>query len=133
VPVSYSPAVIDFTNVSLARGGKPVLRSLTFSVAQGETVVLVGRSGAGKSSILKLINRMLVPDAGSVAVNGVVTTNTDGVAGKPAVWRLASTNCSRWSACLLPNSATGCQARSQEGNGSGSEWPGRSPQTQQSC
>ncbi|MEO5895233.1 MAG: ATP-binding cassette domain-containing protein [Vicinamibacterales bacterium] len=77
--MSYSPAVIDFTNVSLARGGKPVLRNLTFSVARGETVVLVGRSGAGKSSILKLINRMLVPDAGSVAVNGVLTTNTDGV------------------------------------------------------
>jgi osmoprotectant transport system ATP-binding protein len=72
--------VIDFRNVSLARGGTPVLRNLTFSVSRGETVVLVGRSGAGKSSILKLINRMLVPDAGSVAVDAVVTTNTDGVA-----------------------------------------------------
>ena len=72
--------MIDFRSVALARGGKPVLRDLTFSVEKGETVVLVGRSGAGKSSILKLINRMLVPDAGSVAVNGIVTTNTDGVA-----------------------------------------------------
>jgi osmoprotectant transport system ATP-binding protein len=71
--------VIDFTNVSLARGGKAVLRNLTFSVDSGETVVLVGRSGAGKSSILKLVNRMLVPDSGTVVVNGVVTTGTDGV------------------------------------------------------
>jgi osmoprotectant transport system ATP-binding protein len=56
-----------------------VLRDVSFVVESGETVVLVGRSGAGKSSILKLINRMLVPDQGSVVVNGVVTTNTDGV------------------------------------------------------
>jgi osmoprotectant transport system ATP-binding protein len=71
--------VIEFRDVSLARGGKPVLRNVSFVVARGETVVLVGRSGAGKSSILKLINRMLIPDAGAVVVNGALTTNTDGV------------------------------------------------------
>ena len=71
--------MIEFRDVSLARGGKPVLRRVSFSIGRGETVVLVGRSGAGKSSILKLINRMLVPDAGSVVVNGALTTNTDGV------------------------------------------------------
>ena len=79
MPVSYSPAVIQFTDVSLARGGTPVLRNVSFLIESGETVVLVGRSGAGKSSILKLINRMLVPEQGSVVVNGVLTTNTDGV------------------------------------------------------
>jgi osmoprotectant transport system ATP-binding protein len=71
--------VIAFSDVHLARGGRPVLRGLTFNVADGENVVLVGRSGAGKSSILKLINRMLTPDAGTVLVNGVSTVQMDGV------------------------------------------------------
>jgi len=78
--LGYSPVVIAFSDVHLARGGTPVLRGVTFTVEAGETLVLVGRSGAGKSSILKLINRMLVPDAGTIEVNGRQTTDTDGVA-----------------------------------------------------
>ena len=42
-----------------------MLRGITFEVDRGETVALVGRSGAGKSTILKLINRMLEPLAGA--------------------------------------------------------------------
>ena len=72
--------MIAFTDVHLSRGGTSVLRGVTFTVNAGETLVLVGRSGAGKSSILKLINRMLLPDAGFVAVNGHATTEMDGVA-----------------------------------------------------
>jgi osmoprotectant transport system ATP-binding protein len=62
--------VIDFEQVSAYRGSSPVLHDVTFSVTQGETVALVGRSGAGKSTILKLINRMLQPSSGRVLVNG---------------------------------------------------------------
>jgi osmoprotectant transport system ATP-binding protein len=62
--------VIAFEEVSLRRGPREVLSSVTFSVEPGETVALVGRSGAGKSSVLKLINRMLEPTAGRVLVNG---------------------------------------------------------------
>jgi osmoprotectant transport system ATP-binding protein len=54
-----------------------ILRSISFRVAGGETVVLVGRSGAGKSTILKLINRMLVPDSGDVTVSGRSTRDWD--------------------------------------------------------
>jgi osmoprotectant transport system ATP-binding protein len=54
----------------LKRGGVPVLRGLDLDIEQGETLALVGRSGAGKSTILKLINRLLVPDAGEVVVRG---------------------------------------------------------------
>jgi osmoprotectant transport system ATP-binding protein len=50
-----------------------VLEQLTLSIDRGEVVVLVGRSGAGKSTILKLVNRMLLPDSGVVRVEGTDT------------------------------------------------------------
>jgi osmoprotectant transport system ATP-binding protein len=56
-------------HVSRAAAG-PVLRGLDLTIAQGETVALVGRSGAGKSTILKLINGLLAADRGSVVVDG---------------------------------------------------------------
>jgi osmoprotectant transport system ATP-binding protein len=61
---------IAFRGVRLERGGTHVLQGLDLDVAQGEVLALVGRSGAGKSTILKLINRLLVPDAGDVVVRG---------------------------------------------------------------
>jgi osmoprotectant transport system ATP-binding protein len=62
--------VIDFEHVHFRRGAREVLRGVTFTVHPGETVALVGRSGAGKSTVLKLINRMLDPAEGSVRVEG---------------------------------------------------------------
>jgi osmoprotectant transport system ATP-binding protein len=47
-----------------------VLRWLNLAVEPGETLALVGRSGAGKSTILKAVNRLLVPDSGEVIVRG---------------------------------------------------------------
>ena len=61
---------ILFHGVRLDRSGTHVLQGFDLEVVQGETLALVGRSGAGKSTILKLINRLLVPDAGSVVVRG---------------------------------------------------------------
>jgi osmoprotectant transport system ATP-binding protein len=61
---------IAFRGVRLRRGGTSVLEGLDLDVGQGETLALVGRSGAGKSTILKLINRLLTPDAGEVVVRG---------------------------------------------------------------
>jgi osmoprotectant transport system ATP-binding protein len=68
---------IEFRNVSFARGTREVLRHVSFTVAAGETVVLVGRSGAGKSTILKLINNMLEPRAGDIVVSGRSTRDWD--------------------------------------------------------
>ncbi len=62
--------MIVFEHVHFRRGNRTVLRDLTFSVDPGETVALVGRSGAGKSTVLKLINRMLEPQEGRVLVEG---------------------------------------------------------------
>jgi osmoprotectant transport system ATP-binding protein len=79
----YSPAVaphtveIAFEGVSLARGGRPVLKAVDLAIERGETLALVGRSGAGKSTILKLVNRLLAPDAGLIRVSDRVTTDWD--------------------------------------------------------
>jgi osmoprotectant transport system ATP-binding protein len=83
MPFKYSPAVsaetahdsaIEFADVHLRRGAVPVLQGFSLRIGEGETVALVGRSGAGKSTILKLINRLILPDAGSVIVEGRATT-----------------------------------------------------------
>jgi osmoprotectant transport system ATP-binding protein len=61
---------IRFDGVHAVRGSVPVLRGFSLDIAPGETIALVGRSGAGKSTILKLINRLLEPTAGEVLVEG---------------------------------------------------------------
>ena len=62
--------MIEFEHVHFHRGSREILRDVTFTVDPGETVAIVGRSGAGKSTVLKLINRMLEPGAGAVRVDG---------------------------------------------------------------
>ncbi|MGH9258093.1 MAG: ATP-binding cassette domain-containing protein [Vicinamibacterales bacterium] len=62
--------MIAFEGVRFWRGDREVLRDITLQVEQGETLVLVGRSGTGKSTVLKLINRMLEPSDGRVLVGG---------------------------------------------------------------
>jgi len=62
-------AVIELDRVSLAFD-EPVLEDISFVANEGETVVVVGESGTGKSTILKLILRLLVPDRGRVLVDG---------------------------------------------------------------
>ena len=57
----------------------PVLDGVTLSVGPGEIVVLVGRSGAGKSTILKLVNGLILPTSGAVRVEGRDTHEWDGI------------------------------------------------------
>jgi phospholipid/cholesterol/gamma-HCH transport system ATP-binding protein len=61
--------VIELDHVSLAFD-EPVLEEISFAANHGETVVVVGESGTGKSTILKLILRLLVPDQGRVLIDG---------------------------------------------------------------
>lgn len=61
---------IELVDVCAARGGVEVLRGVSFSVRAGEVVALVGRSGSGKSTILRVILGLLPPSRGSVALAG---------------------------------------------------------------
>jgi osmoprotectant transport system ATP-binding protein len=72
------PHAIAFDRVSFAYdSGPPVLRDLSLTVERGEVVAMVGRSGAGKSTVLRLINRLALPTRGTVAVEGRPTPSWD--------------------------------------------------------
>jgi len=70
-------AVIDFQDVSYRVGDTQVIAGLNLKVMRGETLVLLGRSGSGKTTTLKLINRLVAPTAGEVRVNGVPNAKGD--------------------------------------------------------
>ena len=61
---------VAFDRVSLAFDGNVVLRDISFSLAPGRLMVLLGASGAGKSVVLKLILGLLKPDSGEIRING---------------------------------------------------------------
>jgi osmoprotectant transport system ATP-binding protein len=69
--------VVSLVGVRYSHGTHVVLDDLHLAVASGESVALVGRSGAGKSTVLKLIDRLVLPDAGSVIVEGRDTRQWD--------------------------------------------------------
>ncbi len=72
--------MIEFRSVHYALGSRQLLNEVTFTVARGETLVLLGRSGAGKTTALKMINRLLVPSSGEVRVEGKATVEWDPIA-----------------------------------------------------
>jgi osmoprotectant transport system ATP-binding protein len=77
-PSSTNEAVIEFRDVAYSLpSGQPLLRGLNLQVQRGETLVLLGRSGSGKTTSLKLINRLLKPSGGEVRVDGHDTAATD--------------------------------------------------------
>ena len=61
---------IAVRGVRFARGERVVLRDVSFDAPKGAVTALVGPSGAGKSTLLRCLNRLLVPDAGSIALDG---------------------------------------------------------------
>jgi phospholipid/cholesterol/gamma-HCH transport system ATP-binding protein len=62
-------SVIELSHVSLAFD-EPLLEDISLCVARGETLVIAGESGTGKSTILKLILRLLLPDSGDILIDG---------------------------------------------------------------
>ena len=69
--------MIQFQDVHKAFGPKPVLTGLSLKIADGETLVIIGYSGTGKSVALKHIVGLLQPDAGDVIVDGQAVSTLD--------------------------------------------------------
>lgn len=77
---SVKPPVVQFLDVGFGYASRsPILNGLTLSVEPSEVLVLVGRSGAGKSTILKLVNRLILPSSGAVRVEARDTREWDGI------------------------------------------------------
>jgi osmoprotectant transport system ATP-binding protein len=70
--------LVEFREVSFAiNGGSPIIDRLNLVVMSGETLVLLGESGCGKTTTLRLVNRLLTPTTGEVLVEGKATTEWD--------------------------------------------------------
>ena len=77
---------VEFRHVSFGHSRQtPILDGFTLAVDAGEVVALVGASGAGKTTVLKLVNRLLVPGAGDVRVQGRDTKEWDPIRLRRAV------------------------------------------------
>ncbi len=68
-------ALISLENVTKAYDGKPVVDDLSLNVEQGELFVLVGTSGSGKTTTLKMINRLVEPTSGTIKFAGKPLTD----------------------------------------------------------
>jgi osmoprotectant transport system ATP-binding protein len=70
--------LVEFREVSFAvKDGRPIIDRLNLAVQQGETFVLLGESGCGKTTTLRLVNRLLTPTSGKVLVEEKPTTEWD--------------------------------------------------------
>ena len=69
-PDTSADAVVAFDRVSLAFDEKVILDEVSFSLLPGRMKIILGASGAGKSTILRLILGLLKPDGGEITVNG---------------------------------------------------------------
>jgi osmoprotectant transport system ATP-binding protein len=78
--MGYTPAmatIVEFRSAGFAINGRALLENVSFKVESNETIVLLGRSGSGKTTTLKLINRLLEPTSGEILVEGKTTADWD--------------------------------------------------------
>ena len=69
--------IVEFRNVRYEIGGVRILDDLNFSLNPGDILILLGESGCGKTTTLKLINGLIMPTRGDVLVEGTATTDWD--------------------------------------------------------
>ena len=68
--------MLELRNLVKSYEGKPLLRDISFTVAEGETVCLLGASGSGKSTILKMISGLEFPESGHILFNSIDLAQT---------------------------------------------------------
>ena len=68
---------VEFRNVTLNRNNRASVSNLNFTIERGEILVLLGRSGSGKTTTMKLINRLLTPTQGEILFDGIPTSQWD--------------------------------------------------------
>jgi len=73
--------IVEFRGAtfSLPTAATPIIDALNLTVSSGEILILLGESGCGKTTTLKLINRLLAPTSGQVMVEGKLTTDWDAI------------------------------------------------------
>jgi ABC-type multidrug transport system fused ATPase/permease subunit len=62
---------IEVSDLAVERAGRPVLRDLSFTAERGRVLALVGASGTGKSTLLRCLNRLAEPSAGTIVLDGL--------------------------------------------------------------
>lgn len=70
------PVVLRVENIHKNYGEEKVLEDISFEVKRGETKVIIGPSGTGKSTLLRCINQLTIPDSGRVWLDGIDITNS---------------------------------------------------------
>lgn len=80
LPPSDNSAAVEFDRASFEVRGRTLLAQLNFAIRSGEALVLLGRSGSGKTTSMKLINRLLTPTSGEVRVQGKATVDWEPIA-----------------------------------------------------
>ena len=68
--------MLELRNVAKSYEGKPLLNDISFTVAEGETICLLGASGSGKSTILRMIAGLEFPERGAIQLNGIDLAGT---------------------------------------------------------
>ena len=69
--------MIEFQHISKSYHGKPIINDLSFTIHDGEFIVLIGPSGCGKTTTLKMINRLIPMDSGRILINNEDITKKD--------------------------------------------------------
>lgn len=71
--------MISIRNLTKSFDGTPVWENVNLTIEKGETVVIIGGSGGGKSTLLRCINRLVVPDSGEILIDGqnILAPGTD--------------------------------------------------------
>src|SRR5262245_55326437 len=75
LPADRDDADVEFSHVRMAFGDREVFRDLSCSFPRGKVSVILGGSGSGKSTVLRLIGGLVRPQAGSIRVAGEETTS----------------------------------------------------------